>query len=296
MNFSNRKVLYINLSDKTFNVKTYPDLHAYLGGLALGLKLLQMHADEDPLIFSIGPLNGLFPYVSKTCVLTGSNLDLATESNSIINPGRKGLTELYLGGSLSSRLRFIGLDAVVILGKSKTPVFTEITSGAVNFYDSFEEFSGKSLPGRSSLLSFKEHLLLDDYFHTKDHLLSFLFAKRNLGGLLINADSSFDIEGISRYGKLYLKLFNEAQKLKISPADNPSCVGCPMGCDKSQVGETSGNVLVHSLVACTYAEEIYSDPGVVFSCLNALGYVYTHEELENIPNLVKSLMEDLENL
>jgi hypothetical protein len=52
-------------------------------------------------------------------------------------------------------------------------------------------------------------------------------------------------------------------------------------------------VLIHSLVACHYADKIYSDIGVVFSCLNVLGYDYTHEDLENLPKLIEDTIKNI---
>ena len=71
----------------------------------------------------------------------------------------------------------------------------------------------------------------------------------------------------------------------------PSCSLCPMGCKKSNEGEIGGNVLLHSLVACEFAQNIYSDIGIVFSCLNVLGYDYTHEDIENLPKLIEKIFK-----
>jgi len=278
MSSSSRKVLYINLSAKSFEIKTYPDLHDFLGGLALGLKILSLNKEKVPLIFSIGPLNGLFPFVSKTCILDYS----------------EGLTELYLGGSLASRIKFAGFDAIVLFGKSSEPVFLEINPSEVIFLTSTDVFTEAGLPGRSAKLSFnKKFLVLNDYFYTKENKLATFFENINIGGLVINATVSMDLENNSVYKTLYNEVLARTGDLTVIQSDKPSCSGCPMGCEKSQVGETEGNVLVHSLVACKYASSIYSDLGIVFSCLNSLGYDYTHEELESVPGLVKDLLKEL---
>ena len=59
------------------------------------------------------------------------------------------------------------------------------------------------------------------------------------------------------------------------------------------MGEVGGNVLVHSLCACSYSTKIYSDVGTVFSCLNILGYDYTHEDIENLPKMVDKVLKEL---
>ena len=66
-----------------------------------------------------------------------------------------------------------------------------------------------------------------------------------------------------------------------------------MGCEKSQRGEIGGNVLIHSLVSCAFATNIYSNIGVVFSCLNILGYDYTHEDIESLPTLIEQILREL---
>ena len=118
MNYLSKKVLYINLEDRTFDVKSFPELHQFIGGLPLALKLGDMFVEQKPLIFAIGPLNGFFPYVSGTCVL---NLAKSIES-------------FYLGGSLSSRIRFSGFDAIILEGQSEKPVFLEIDSQGATFF------------------------------------------------------------------------------------------------------------------------------------------------------------------
>ena len=278
MNFSSKKVLYVNLTTRSFEIKTYPDLHAFLGGLALGLKIISLNKEKSPLVFSVGPLTGAFPFVSKTCILDYS----------------EGLTELYLGGGLSSRIRFAGFDAMVVFGRSSEPVFLEIRPSEITFLTSPDLFAEAGLPGRSSKLSFnKQFLVLNDYFYTWENKLAAFFENRNLAGLVVNATLSLDLQNSSVYKALYNEILDRSSDLSVLSADNPSCSGCPMGCAKSQIGETEGNVLVHSLVACKYASAIYSDLGIVFSCLNSLGYDYTHEDLESIPRLVKGLLKEL---
>ena len=65
------------------------------------------------------------------------------------------------------------------------------------------------------------------------------------------------------------------------------------GMQKSKVGEIGGNVLLNSLVACQFADKIYTDIGVVFSCLNTLGYEYTHEDIENLPELIEETIRNI---
>jgi len=84
-----RKILSIDLTKKEYEVKSFEDLNSYIGGVGLGFKLMEMYYDKNPLIFAVGPLNGLFPFASKTAVV-------------INNDGV--IEDVYLGGSISLRI------------------------------------------------------------------------------------------------------------------------------------------------------------------------------------------------
>lgn len=279
MNYWNKKVLCIDLSHHSSEIKSFPELVEFLGGLPLGLKLGEMYADSRPTIFTIGPLNGFFPFVSKTCIL-----DLG-----------ESIKNVYLGGSLSTRLQFAGFDALILNGISEDFVFLQIDPQGAVFLDSEESFFKSSLPGRSAKIEVKEKALLDEYFETPDDFLFKTLGKRKVRGIIVNATNSFFIKKPLEYSNLYTRILDKGLQenpfLKLG--DKPSCSGCPLGCENSKIGEASGNVLAHSLVACDYMSSLYSDPGIVFSCLNVLGYDYKHEDLEQIPKLVERLWEEL---
>lgn len=279
MDFSAKRVLFINLEKHTSEVKSFPDLKKYIGGVGLGLKLLSNDIENDPLIFSIGPLNGLFPFVSKTSL--------------VINNG--GVVEdIYLGGSLSMRIKYMGIDAIVINGVSAAPTILDITDGEVSFKPMETPIDTLGLPGKRSVLNFSEKkLLLDDYFTTPDEFLENKLSEKKVFGIVITGTKTFPIKNPLKYEQLYKSLLERITDMQVLKGHNPSCSGCPMGCNKSKVGEIGGNVLIHSLVACTYAQNIYKDIGIVFSCLNTLGYDYTHEDLENLPILIENVLKEL---
>ena len=77
-----------------------------------------MYEEKNPIIFSIGPFNGLFPFASKTAVI------LQNEGN---------IEDVYLGGSLSSRIKFFGVDAILIYGKSQEKIILDIKDDIVAF-------------------------------------------------------------------------------------------------------------------------------------------------------------------
>jgi aldehyde:ferredoxin oxidoreductase len=278
MNLTSRKVLVVCMQTKKSECKTFTELHEYLGGVGIGLKLLQMYRDESPVIFSIGPLNGYFPFVSKT---------------SIVLDNEGVIEDLYIGGSLSTRLRFAGIDALVLKGTAKTPLTLEINDSHVDFKDPSTDLDSLGLPGRRSKISLLDgRFLLDEHFKTPERILDKKLSEMNLSGLVLTGTETQKVEDWDKYKDLYKSILFKKDEMTINSGLNPSCSNCPMGCVKAAEGELGGNVLLHSLVACQYSEKIYSDLGIVFSCLHTLGYKYTHEELESVPGLIEKILKE----
>ena len=274
-----KKVLFINLSQKTAEMQFLPELTPFVGGVALGVKLYSLYKNLDPVVICVGPLNGYFPFASKTCFV-------------VQNDGV--MEDLYIGGGLSFRLKFAGLDALVLAGTSSEEVILDITNDDVKFLDAKTDFATLGLPGKRSVLKLdKWALMLDGYFGFEGEIMEKKFAAKKIVG--------FSITGIKKIplldSKKYIALFNELLERKdlvaAVPSNCPSCSGCPLGCDKSQTGEMGGNILIHSLVACGYAENIYSNLGTVFACLDCLGYNYTHEQLEILPDLFTRTLKEI---
>ena len=123
------RVLYIDLSKRTHRVEDREDLFKeYLGGVGVGAKLLEenllpkedpYHPDQ-PIILSNGTLCTIFPVITKVVAMFKSPLT-----------GELG--ESYAGGRLGFAMRFGGLDAIVIKGRSEDPVYLNITDYKVSF-------------------------------------------------------------------------------------------------------------------------------------------------------------------
>ena len=71
-------VLYIDLSQKKYWVERREDIfEKYLGGAGVAIQLLKEECPagsdplgpENPIIFAVGPLTGLFPLASKTVAM-----------------------------------------------------------------------------------------------------------------------------------------------------------------------------------------------------------------------------------
>jgi aldehyde:ferredoxin oxidoreductase len=278
MNLTARVALVVNLRTKKAECKAFTELHDYLGGIGIGLKLLQMYHDKSPVIFSTGPLNGFFPFASKT---------------SIVLDNEGVIEDLYIGGSLSTRMKFSGVDAIVLLESSDTPVILDIKNNHVDFKDTATDLDSLGLPGRRSKITLNDsRFLLDDHFSTPERILDQKLSEKNLSGIVLTGTENQKPEDWEKYTELYKSILFKKDEMTINSGLNPSCSNCPMGCVKAAEGELGGNVLLHSLVACQYSEKIYSDLGIVFSCLHTLGYKYTHEELESVPGMIEKILKE----
>ncbi len=274
-----KKIFLVDLAKQWAGVKSISGLGPYIGGVGLGVKLFSMYADQDPVVFSVGPLNGYFPFVSKT---------------SVVLKGHDGVEDIYVGGTLSFRIKFAGADAIVITGRSEFPTVLNILDEDVSFEPSDADTAGLGLPGKRSVLTtVGGRLLLDGYFAPPNDILEEKFAGKNLSAAVVTGTKTFQIKNTDKYEDLYKSLLAKSSEMSVEKGHNPSCSGCPMGCEKSKIGESGGSVLVHSLVACEYSSKIYGDAGTVFSCLNVLGYDYTHEDIENLPALVSQTLEEV---
>lgn len=277
MDLTAKKVLLLNLKTQKHEVKTFRNLYEYVGGVGLGIKLYEIYADKDPIVLAIGPLNGYFPFASKTAI--------------IVN--HQGLIEdLYLGGNLSLRMRYAGLDAIVICGTSSDKTILDILDTEVNFRNEVEDIGAMGLPGkRATILLSETHAVLNGYFTTAEGFFEQALATKNIKGLVVTGTELMPVPNFGKYETLYNDLLGRITKVSVDQASYPSCGNCPMGCGKSKMGEIGGNVLLHSLVACQYAEGIYADLGIVFSCLNTLGYDYKHEDIELLPHLIEKTLK-----
>jgi len=274
-----KKILDIDLETQKAETKSFTDLNSYIGGTGLGLKLLEMYSDKSPIIISTGPLNGFFPFVSKASIV-------------LINDG--AVEDIYLGGSISTRIKFAGLDSIVIHGTAKEETVIEIQNSNTFLKEGGTDLESLGLPGKRTVIEFDgKKVISDQYFTTPENYLEKKFIEKNIKGLSITGTEVYSPKDFDEYKNLYEEILNRKNELSVEMGGYPSCSGCPMGCGKSKIGEIGGNILLNSLVACQYADKIYTDIGTVFSCLNSLGYEYTHEDIENLPTLVEQTIKKI---
>jgi len=277
-----KKVVIVDLENKISETKSFTDLNPYFGGTGVGLKLLEIYHDKNPLIFSVGPLNGFFPFASKTSVVLDNN---------------GAIEDIYIGGNLSTRIRFAGIDSILFHGRSADETIIELQNTDVLFHAKDTDIQSLGLPGkRSHMYINKDKLQADGYFTTPDLYLENALLDRNIVGLSITGTETYTVDNFEDYKKLYENIMEMSDDLRVIKEGYPSCSNCPMGCNRSKVGEIGGNVVINSLVACQFADRIYTDIGMVFSCLNTLGFNYTHEDIENLPKLIEETIKKISEL
>lgn len=124
------RILEVNLSTGRSTIRSVPGVATYLGGSGLAAKLHLDYAKPDlawddpaqPLIFTIGPLTGYFPLMSKTvCAFT--------------SPLHGQYAESHAGGRSALALRFAGLDALVVVGRAERPTVLHLGANVIELMD-----------------------------------------------------------------------------------------------------------------------------------------------------------------
>lgn len=124
-------VLTIDLTNRTSKVEERPDLfNDYIGGAGVGIRLLEENCpagadplgSDNPIIFTVGPLTGLYPLASKTVAMFKS-------------PLTGNLGESHAGGRSAVAISSAGYGAIIIKGKSESPIYLSINNEAVRFRD-----------------------------------------------------------------------------------------------------------------------------------------------------------------
>ncbi|MDI1471250.1 MAG: aldehyde ferredoxin oxidoreductase family protein [Thermodesulfovibrio sp.] len=228
-----KRILYIDLTKKKFWVEERPDLfEKFLGGTGVAIALLQENCSSDtdpfspenPIIFAVGPLNGLFPIASKTVAMFKS-------------PHTGNLGESHAGGRSAIAIRMAGYGAIVIKGKSERPCYISIHGDKVFFRDAttlwgLEESAGRIIrtrepgaglrtimrigPAGEKLVSFA-CVTLETYRHFGRLGLGTVFGSKNLKALLVSGKRDLSVTDFKEYKNLYsllLRELSESEKMK----------------------------------------------------------------------------------
>ncbi|MDO9508731.1 MAG: aldehyde ferredoxin oxidoreductase N-terminal domain-containing protein [Thermovirgaceae bacterium] len=193
------KVMFADLTTGTFRIEEDPRLFRdFLGGTAAATELLTRHgrpdidplAPEAPLIFAIGPFSALFPAATKTIALFRSPLT-----------GELG--ESHAGGRLASALRDAGIDALVVTGASKRPVYLKI-DGLQADIRSARTFWGQSAPATERILR--------EAAETRGRKLSIV--RIGPAGERLSPLACATVDGSRHFGRLGLGAVMGSKKLK----------------------------------------------------------------------------------
>jgi len=219
------RVLKVDLADERGEVITLKGRDTVAGGSGLAALLFEKygHADkpwsdpEQPLIFTIGPLTGYFPLMSKTvCAFKSPYHDQYAES--------------HAGGRSALSLRFADYDALVFMGKAKRLSVVALGSRRLEMRDVHYmqgldlQITGKMLrrmfpgAGHRSILrigpagekgSAMACINADTYRHFGRLGAGAVMGAKNLKGIVIQGDGSSDLPEDKAYAKLFQDVYKK---------------------------------------------------------------------------------------
>ncbi len=218
------RILTVDLATGRGNVINLEGRNTVAGGSGLAAMLFDQYGlpdrpwddPEQPLIFTIGPLTGYFPLMSKTvCAFKSPYHDQYAES--------------HAGGRSALSLRFADFDALVVRGKAPTPSCLSVGSRHLDLKDvhflwGMDLFkTGKMLrrmykgAGHRSIwrigpagenLSAMACINVDTYRHFGRLGCGAVMGAKNLKGIVVMGDGTFPLPE----GKAYAKLFAEVHR------------------------------------------------------------------------------------
>lgn len=226
-------VLYIDLTQNRFEVKDRCELfEKYIGGTGVAIQLLleecpqgcDPYDPENPIIFAVGALTGLYPLASKTVAMFKS-------------PHTGDLGESHCGGRSAVAIRMAGLGAIVIKGRSEQPVYLSIHGHDVEFRNA-ETLWGMSSAftvGRiireneteagfrtimrigkagENLVSYA-NVMTETYRHFGRLGLGAVFGSKNLKAVVVAGKNSFPLTDVKAYKKLYKEIYDTAVESEV---------------------------------------------------------------------------------
>jgi len=222
------RVLYIDLSRREFHVEHRPDLfEAGLGGTGVAIRLLNEHCPEgadplgkeNPIIFAVGPLTGLYPLASKTVAMFKS-------------PLTDELGESHCGGRSAVSIRMAGYGAVVIQGQSRRPIYLVIEDDKVHFRDAAALWGTRSSYTTGSVLRKRERgsgyrtimrigrageeqvryacVITETYRHFGRLGLGAVFGSKRLKALVVRGKRNLQVDDRKTYREVYDRIYKSA--------------------------------------------------------------------------------------
>jgi len=221
------RLLVIDLTRKTAAIQHRPELFdTFIGGAGVAIRLLAEYcpegadplSPENPIIFAVGPLTGLYPLASKTVAMFKS-------------PLTGDLGESHCGGRSAVSLRMAGFGAIVITGASEIPVYISVNGDRVTFRDASSLWGMGSFSvgriirenetgagfrtimrigkGGENLVSYAS-VTSETYRHFGRLGLGAVFGSKKLKAVAVAGKSSTPVADMKSYKKLYNGLYKEA--------------------------------------------------------------------------------------
>ncbi|MCX8196169.1 MAG: hypothetical protein N3F67_03730 [Acidilobaceae archaeon] len=223
------KVLYVDLSKKTFWVESREDLFSkWLGGIGVAVQLYKEEVPKgaDPLgpenaiVLAVGPLTAVFPMASKTISVFKS-------------PLTGTMAESHAGGRAPAAIRFAGLGAIVIKGASERPVYLVVEGERVRFRDAGTLWGMRSaetvgrvlreaLPGAGLRTIMRigragerlvryANVIIETYRHFGRMGLGAVFGSKKLKALVVIGRRSSKVPKIREYREAYAEILEVAR-------------------------------------------------------------------------------------
>lgn len=222
------KVLYIDLSKRHFYKETRDDLFSkYIGGAGVAIQLLKEEcpqgidplSPQNPIIFAVGHLTGLFPLASKTVAMFKS-------------PHTGNLGESHAGGRSAVSIRMAGYGAIVIKGASERPCYIAIHGDKVFFRDASTLWGMKSSITAGRFIRDREPssglrtimrigvageklipfscVTSETFRHFGRLGLGAVFGSKKLKAVVVSGKRSLPVSDMKEYLKLYDSIFKTA--------------------------------------------------------------------------------------
>jgi aldehyde:ferredoxin oxidoreductase len=222
----NFRILVVDLTTGRGKVVLLDGRDSLVGGSGLAAHLFTQygHAEkpwndpDQPLIFTIGPLTGYFPLMSKTVC-------------GFKSPYHDQYAESHAGGRSALALRFADLDALVVTGKAPGPSCIGVGSRHLEVKEASYLWgkdvseTGKMLRGRFRRGSGHRSILrigpagergsamacvnVDTYRHFGRLGVGAVMGSKNLKGIVINGDGSFPLPESKDYPKVFRDVYTQ---------------------------------------------------------------------------------------
>jgi adenylyltransferase/sulfurtransferase len=228
----------VNLSSRRYWVEEKQKLfEEYLGGTGVAIQLLKEnctkgadpYGPQNPIVFAVGPLNGVFPIASKTVAMFKS-------------PLTGNLGESHAGGRSAVSIRMAGYGAIVIQGSSDIPVYLVVQEDEVKFRDASvlwgmgnsysvgrvirEREPGAGIRtimriGRAGerLIPYAS-VITETYRHFGRLGLGAVFGSKKLKAILVSGNRTINVSDSREYRSIYNDIFTSQNAMHIAEPYN----------------------------------------------------------------------------